>query len=55
MIVFEFTVADLARMRFAISPAWELVTSLRVLRNRAPAELHLPWVREHWLGEKVAA
>src|SRR5215208_2188708 len=46
MVVFEFTVADLARMRFAISPAWELVTSLRVLRNRAPAELHLPWVRE---------
>jgi DNA-binding transcriptional ArsR family regulator len=46
MIVFEFTVADLARMRFAISPAWELVTSLRVLRNRTPAELHLPWVRE---------
>ncbi len=46
MVVFEFTVADLARTRFAISPAWELVTSLRVLRNRAPAELHLPWVRE---------
>ena len=46
MVVFEFTVADLARMRFAISPAWELVTSLRVLRNPEPAALHLPWVRD---------
>ena len=46
MVVFEFTLADLARMRFAISPMWELVTSLRVLRNPQPAALHLPWVRE---------
>ena len=46
MVVFEFTVADLARMRFAISPAWELVTSLRVLRNRAPAEPPPAGVRE---------
>ena len=42
MIVFEFTLADLARTRFAISPMWELVTSLRVLRNPEPAALHLP-------------
>lgn len=46
MIVFEFTLADLARTRFAISPMWELVTSLRVLRNPAPAASHLPWVRD---------
>jgi len=46
MIVFEFTLADLARTRFAISPMWELITSLRVLRNSEPAALHLPWVRE---------
>ena len=46
MVVFEFTLADLARTRFAISPMWELVTSLRVLRNPQPAALHLPWVRD---------
>ncbi|MET0770459.1 MAG: helix-turn-helix domain-containing protein [Solirubrobacteraceae bacterium] len=46
MIVFEFTLADLARTRFAVSPVWELVTSLRVLRNPEPAAQHLPWVRE---------
>ena len=46
MVVFEFTLADLARTRFAISPIWELVTSLRVLRNPRPAALHLPWVRD---------
>jgi len=46
MIVFEFTLPDLARTRFAISPMWELVTSLRVLRNPRPAALHLPWVRD---------
>jgi DNA-binding transcriptional ArsR family regulator len=46
MVVFEFTIADLARTRFAISPMWELVTSLRILRNPEPAALHLPWVRD---------
>jgi hypothetical protein len=46
MIVYEFTVADLARTRFAISPVWELITSLRILRNPEPAARHLPWVRD---------
>ena len=46
MVIYEFTVADLARTRFAISPVWELITSLRVLRNPEPAARHLPWVRD---------
>ena len=46
MVVYEFTVEDLARTRFAISPVWELITSLRVLRNPEPAARHLPWVRD---------
>ena len=46
MIVYEFTVADLASTRFAHSPVWELITSLRILRNPEPAARHLPWVRD---------
>src|SRR5215210_4519207 len=46
MVVFEFTLDDLARTRFAISPMWELVTSLRMLRDPARVAMHLPWVRE---------
>lgn len=46
MITFEFTVDDLARTRFAISPMWELVTSLRLLQDADRAALHLPWMRE---------
>src|SRR4051794_18641574 len=46
MVVFEFTLDDLARTRFAISPTWELVASLRMLRDPDRAVMHLPWVRE---------
>jgi Family of unknown function (DUF5937)/Helix-turn-helix domain len=46
MLTFEFTVDDLARTRFAISPLWELVTSLRLLQDPDLAGMHLPWVRQ---------
>ncbi len=46
MVAFVFTLPDLGRTRFAISPVWELVTSLRVLRDPRRATMHLPWVRE---------
>jgi hypothetical protein len=46
MITFTFTVEDLARTRFAISPMWELITGLRTLQDTKRAALHLPWVRE---------
>jgi hypothetical protein len=45
MVVYEFTVEDLARMRFAISPSFELVRSLQALRDPSTAALHLPWLR----------
>jgi hypothetical protein len=39
--------ADLARIRFAASPLWETVTSIRTLtRDRAGVQLHDPWRAE---------
>jgi DNA-binding transcriptional ArsR family regulator len=46
MVIFDFTLEDLARTRFAISPMWELVSGLRALRDPARAAHHLPWVAE---------
>lgn len=46
MIIFTLTLEDLARTRFAISPMWELITSLRMLRDPDRAAMHVPWVRE---------
>jgi hypothetical protein len=45
MVIFRFTLGDLARTRFAISPIWELTASLRALRHPAFAPTHLPWLR----------
>ena len=45
MVRFAFTVEDLARTRFAISPMWELVRSLVALRDPSHAALHVPWLR----------
>ena len=45
MIEWEFTPDDVARVRFALSPLWELVHSLIVLRDPGSHALHLPWVR----------
>jgi DNA-binding transcriptional ArsR family regulator len=46
MVIFEFGLQDLARTRFAISPMYELIASLRAIREPDSAALHLPWVRE---------
>jgi DNA-binding transcriptional ArsR family regulator len=46
MVTFTFTVDDLARTRFAISPMWELVSGIGLLRDPSLASLHLPWVEE---------
>ncbi|MEV0151493.1 MULTISPECIES: DUF5937 family protein [unclassified Nonomuraea] len=35
----------MARIRFAFSPLWELVASLRTLRDPARQSLHLPWIK----------
>lgn len=36
---------DVARIRFAFSPMWELVASLRTLQDPARQSLHLPWIK----------
>src|SRR5215203_3989447 len=46
MIEYVFGLADLGRLRFAISPSWELVASLQALLKPSEAALHVEWVRE---------
>ncbi|MFF0246614.1 DUF5937 family protein [Streptosporangium sandarakinum] len=48
-----FAPEDVARIRFAFSPLWELVASLRVIRDPARHSLHLPWARA--VRDRVAA
>jgi DNA-binding transcriptional ArsR family regulator len=60
MVRFTFSVEDLSRTRFAISPMWELVHSLLALRDPSHAAIHLPWLRSisgrlHGLALKDAA
>jgi DNA-binding transcriptional ArsR family regulator len=43
MLELEFTVADLARTRFVHSPLWEIVASVRVLKNPRRHALHQRW------------
>jgi DNA-binding transcriptional ArsR family regulator len=45
VVRFVFSLEDLARTRFAISPIGELVASLLALRDPAHAALHVPWLR----------
>src|SRR4051812_20394502 len=43
MIELVFAPDDVARVRFAYSPLWEMVRSLRVLADPSGHALHLPW------------
>jgi DNA-binding transcriptional ArsR family regulator len=36
--------ADVGQVRFALSPTWETVTSLRALTGASPTGLHAPWL-----------
>ncbi|HEX6388860.1 MAG TPA: DUF5937 family protein [Solirubrobacteraceae bacterium] len=45
MVRFVFSVDDLVRTRFAISPMFELVRSLVALRDPSHAAVHVPWLR----------
>ena len=45
MIRFVFGPEDLGRVRFALSPVFELVSSLDALREPAAHSLHEPWAR----------
>jgi len=40
-----FSTEDLAHTRFAFSPAWEIVASVRVLNSPGQHALHLPWIK----------
>ncbi|MEU7891804.1 DUF5937 family protein [Nonomuraea sp. NPDC049152] len=44
-IVWTLKPEDVARIRFAFSPVWELVASLRTLRDPARQSVHLPWIK----------
>jgi hypothetical protein len=44
MLVIRFGRADLARVRFAISPLVELHASVGALRDASATALHLPWI-----------
>lgn len=44
MVSIGLSAGGVARIRFAISPLWEVVASLRVLRDPGAHALHLPWV-----------
>ena len=45
MLDLAFSTEDLAHTRFAFSPAWEIVASVRVLNQPGEHALHLPWVK----------
>jgi DNA-binding transcriptional ArsR family regulator len=39
--------ADLSRLRWAVSPAWELLASIRTLTRPAEHAIHMPWLAAH--------
>lgn len=45
MLDLAWSTDELARTRFAFSPLWEIVASVRVLARPGEHALHLPWVR----------
>lgn len=45
VVSWELKPEDMARIRFAFSPMWELVASLRTLRDPARQAIHLPWIK----------
>lgn len=49
----ELSGADLARVRFAISPVYETVRAVRALGDPGSCAIHLPWVR--WAAGRLPA
>jgi DNA-binding transcriptional ArsR family regulator len=45
MVAIGLSAGSVARVRFTVSCLWEVVASLRVLREPARHAVHLPWVR----------
>lgn len=53
VIHLHFTAEDLSRIRFASSPVWETVTSIRTLTNTpSGGRLHQTW--REWAGGRLA-
>lgn len=46
MILARFHTEALTRVRFAISPMFEMTRSIKALRDPASTALHLPWVEQ---------
>ncbi|OLF14915.1 ArsR/SmtB family transcription factor [Actinophytocola xanthii] len=46
MIRLRFGVEDLSQVRFAVSPLWEAVASLRTLTTGSPTGPHAPWLAQ---------
>ena len=46
MILARFHTEALTRVRFAISPMFEMMRSIKALKDPASAALHLPWVEQ---------
>ncbi|WP_336210477.1 DUF5937 family protein [Nonomuraea sp. LPB2021202275-12-8] len=44
-VTWDLKPEDVARIRFAFSPMWELVASLRTLQDPARQSVHLPWIK----------
>ncbi|MFI1417110.1 ArsR/SmtB family transcription factor [Streptomyces sp. NPDC020731] len=40
----SFSASDLAQVRFAVSPMWEVAPSFRLLRSHAAHLVHRPWI-----------
>ncbi|KJY32901.1 hypothetical protein VR44_14985 [Streptomyces katrae] len=46
-LTLSLSTADLSRLRWAVSPAWELLASIRTLTRPARHVIHMPWLSEH--------
>ncbi|MFI7418026.1 DUF5937 family protein [Nonomuraea sp. NPDC049684] len=44
-VTWDLKPEDVARIRFAFSPMWELVASLRTLQDPSRQSIHLPWIK----------
>ncbi|QHY94869.1 HTH-type transcriptional regulator NmtR [Streptomyces sp. S4.7] len=43
-----FSARDLAQVRFALSPMWEIAPSFRLLTSGTPHPVHRPWADQVW-------
>ncbi|WP_460662671.1 ArsR/SmtB family transcription factor [Kribbella swartbergensis] len=46
MITIRLNAGDVSRIRFALSPVWEAVTSVRALSNNTARSVHGPWLQK---------